>query len=403
MSHFTQPPSTYTQNAYRTIVVSNLGTKTSITLQQLNKLFSTIGDVDIVHRTPAKEVAHVVFAKRRLCHAALALNGTSIKPDSSADFVSIVIKLLVLDDDDNCKTDMTTTTTTTKKHGDDNNNDDDDDDGSDGSDYDTLDLGALLFDDPANCHGDPGKPFAYVWPVGAITSPPPSSLELHVPVPEEWDLMAHFVWESSIKMADLIVTGIIPVVGRHVLEVGAGAGLPSIVSARCGATHVIATDYPEPSVIEELRKNVVINVEDKKTIQVMGHSWGTDDCGDMSSHFPTPRIDVILAADTLWLHDQHKNLFQTLRECLTQTGSVAYFTYQHHNEHAPAFFELVEQYNHQKEGSTESSSTGEVDRRQYKVAHVSQHGWGGRELEDFDPEDEEIMGPIFLSTVTRIQ
>jgi nicotinamide N-methyltransferase len=126
--------------------------------------------------------------------------------------------------------------------------------------------------------------------------------------------MAHFVWESSIKMADLVATGVIPVENRHVLEVGAGAGLPSIVSVLSGAKHVIATDYPEPSVIAELKRNMDDNLvssdeQRRKCVQVMGHSWGTTDCGDLPAQFPSRRVDVILAADTLWLHDQHDNLF----------------------------------------------------------------------------------------------
>ena len=36
------------------------------------------------------------------------------------------------------------------------------------------------------------------------------------------------------------------------------------------------------------------------------------------------------------------------------------------------------------------------------MAHVCSYGWGGRELDEFDSDDEEKMGPIYLSTVTKI-
>ena len=127
----------------------------------------------------------------------------------------------------------------------------------------------------------------------------------------------------------------------------------------------------------------------------MGHSWGTNDCGDISSLYPNNQIDIILAADCLWLKEQHTNLFSTMRSCMNTINSIAYFTYQHHNEHAPSFFSLIEAYN---------QDNNETDNMKFQVnATAGEYGWGGRELEEFDPEDEEIMGPIYLATVTRVQ
>lgn len=40
------------------------------------------------------------------------------------------------------------------------------------------------------------------------------------------------------------------------LELGAGAGLPSLVCALNGATQVVVTDYPDAELIENLRYNI---------------------------------------------------------------------------------------------------------------------------------------------------
>lgn len=40
------------------------------------------------------------------------------------------------------------------------------------------------------------------------------------------------------------------------LELGAGAGLPGIVSAIKGASTVVVTDYPDPDLIENIAHNV---------------------------------------------------------------------------------------------------------------------------------------------------
>jgi nicotinamide N-methyltransferase len=44
--------------------------------------------------------------------------------------------------------------------------------------------------------------------------------------------------------------------GRYVLELGAGAGLPSLVCAINGAVGVVVTDYPDSELIENLNYNI---------------------------------------------------------------------------------------------------------------------------------------------------
>jgi len=44
--------------------------------------------------------------------------------------------------------------------------------------------------------------------------------------------------------------------GKHILELGAGAGLPSLVCALKGAATTVVTDYPDPDLVENLEHNV---------------------------------------------------------------------------------------------------------------------------------------------------
>lgn len=44
--------------------------------------------------------------------------------------------------------------------------------------------------------------------------------------------------------------------GRTVLELGAGAGLPSIAAAIWGAKQVVVTDYPDEDLVENLQINI---------------------------------------------------------------------------------------------------------------------------------------------------
>lgn len=44
--------------------------------------------------------------------------------------------------------------------------------------------------------------------------------------------------------------------GRNVLELGAGAGLPSLAAAIWGAEHVVLTDYPDKDLVDNMQINV---------------------------------------------------------------------------------------------------------------------------------------------------
>jgi nicotinamide N-methyltransferase len=55
---------------------------------------------------------------------------------------------------------------------------------------------------------------------------------------------------------------------KKVLELGAGAGLPSLVSAVSGAQTVVVTDYPDQQLVDNLRWNVECNVPESVRDQV---------------------------------------------------------------------------------------------------------------------------------------
>jgi len=50
--------------------------------------------------------------------------------------------------------------------------------------------------------------------------------------------MSHYIWNSSLVMAKQIENNIINVKGKRILELGAGAGLPSLISCLNNAKEV---------------------------------------------------------------------------------------------------------------------------------------------------------------------
>lgn len=62
--------------------------------------------------------------------------------------------------------------------------------------------------------------------------------------------------------------------GKKCLELGAGSGLVSIISAMKGARLIVASDYPSPYILSALEKNLKTNIPNH-CWSVIGHAWGT--------------------------------------------------------------------------------------------------------------------------------
>ncbi|KAE8625858.1 hypothetical protein XENTR_v10006416 [Xenopus tropicalis] len=95
---------------------------------------------------------------------------------------------------------------------------------------------------------------------------------------------------------------------KHVIEIGAGTGLASVVACLLGA-HVTATDLKE--LVGNLQYNVTRNTKQKckHAPQVKELNWGLD----LDKIFPKSSItfDYILAADVVYHHPYLEELLAT--------------------------------------------------------------------------------------------
>jgi nicotinamide N-methyltransferase len=154
-------------------------------------------------------------------------------------------------------------------------------------------------------------------------------IELLVPNPMKFSLFAHHIWKASILLSRILLKEPKLVNGKSVLELGAGAGIPSIISSRLGGV-VTCTDYPDDNIIKALKKNAPL-------CKVVGHEWGSLNITD--------KYDIILMADTIWDTKQHDNLYKDFINLLRPNGKVIGVAGLHSGKSSfDSFFKLSSSY-----------------------------------------------------------
>ncbi|KAK4178682.1 putative nicotinamide N-methyltransferase [Triangularia setosa] len=145
-------------------------------------------------------------------------------------------------------------------------------------------------------------------------------------------LEAHHLWNGSRVISQLFESDPDSTVkGRTVCELGAGAGLPSLVASILNASLVVCTDFPDPDLIATIQKNIDgchllphLQSNIPPNIIADGFVWGADPSTLLRhlpppSPTPTPGFDVLILADLLFRHSEHGNMIKTIRETLKRT------------------------------------------------------------------------------------
>ncbi|EJT98025.1 hypothetical protein DACRYDRAFT_96680 [Dacryopinax primogenitus] len=165
-------------------------------------------------------------------------------------------------------------------------------------------------------------------------------------------LWGHYLWNSGICLAKYLEHNPTLYAGSNVLELGAGGGLPALVTALRGAKKTVISDYPDRALVENIEVNVERNVPEKERseVAVLGYVWGADTTPLLSTISPSRYFDLVLLSDLIFNHSQHEALLKSC-ELLTDPHpqsdqpSVLVF-YTHHRPHLAEkdldFFRLAE-------------------------------------------------------------
>ncbi|CDU26243.1 uncharacterized protein SPSC_06437 [Sporisorium scitamineum] len=182
-------------------------------------------------------------------------------------------------------------------------------------------------------------------------------------------LWGHLAWNASFILSDFLCAHAHTLTkGKRVLELGAAAGLPSIVCNWASASHVVATDYPDHALIDNLTKNVVLNCQDDSSPLrgpgksfVEGYIWGRDPSSllaKVADEQGNPgKFDLILLSDLVFNHQAHPALLETCEACIadadpneemqgTMSTPCVLVFFTHHRPHLAykdmQFFDMAE-------------------------------------------------------------
>lgn len=127
--------------------------------------------------------------------------------------------------------------------------------------------------------------------------------------------MAWFLWERRHSL-----------VGKRILELGAGTGLPGILAAKCGAQVLLSDNSILPKSLQHLRRSCTINnLRPGQDIEVIGLSWGLL----LNSLWSLGHLDLIIAADCFYDPCVFEDILVTVSFLLERNPSAKFiFTYQ---------------------------------------------------------------------------
>lgn len=145
-------------------------------------------------------------------------------------------------------------------------------------------------------------------------------------------LWGHLLWNAGQVIARYVEDNAMTLIkGKVVLELGAGAGLPSLICVKEGAEKVVVTDYPDAELIENLQYNIEhITSQQQNQIVAKGYLWGNDvqplleelDASEQS-------FDILILADILFNHSEHEKLVLTIQKTLRKdfdARALVFFT-----------------------------------------------------------------------------
>lgn len=139
-------------------------------------------------------------------------------------------------------------------------------------------------------------------------------------------LWGHLLWNAGIVTTEYLDSHRKLITGKTVLELGAGAALPSLVCALT-AKRTVITDYPDPDLIANIQNNVDrLKRQCKENnlpisdIDISGYIWGNDTAELIELN--GGKYDLIILSDLIFNHTEHRKLIKSCKELVKPEGKI---------------------------------------------------------------------------------
>lgn len=253
---------------------------------------------------------------------------------------------------------------------------------------DEFEIGADLFEEPEGyVQPAPESHFVEYERISGKLNPSKILLKLVGSSP----LWGHLLWNAGIYTANYLDKHAEQLIkGKKVLELGAAAGLPSLICAVNGASTVVSTDYPDADLISHIQYNVdhCEGIPADTQVRVKGFVWGQDVCQlfhDENESRNNSQVDVdeldkfdlVILSDLVFNHTEHKKLLGSCRSSMKK-DAIALVVFSPHRPHLLdadlQFFKTCEEF-------------------ELKAVQIEQVNW--KPMFEEDQETSEIRSRVY--------
>lgn len=216
------------------------------------------------------------------------------------------------------------------------------------SDDELIETG--LFEEPEGFNPPPPEPHFAKYQRKNKSNPSELNLRLVGKSP----LWGHLLWNAGIYTANYLDEHAEDLVtDKNVLELGAAAGLPSVICSINNCNKMVSTDYPDPELLTNIQYNFdhCEGVDASKSI-VRGYIWGNDvkplmvddESAEVSEE---DKFDLVILSDLVFNHTEHLKLLKACRDSMKKTGKglVVFSPHRAHLLHMDLeFFKTCEDF-----------------------------------------------------------
>lgn len=131
-------------------------------------------------------------------------------------------------------------------------------------------------------------------------------------------LWGHLLWNAGVYTGDFIEKHPEEVEGKNIVEFGSASALPSLLCSLNNAKNVIATDYPDPALLNNIKYNIdhLGYPKAQEIIKVEDFIWGHPVDGIKEKLGGDNYADLLFMSDLVFNHTEHHKLLKSCKELI---------------------------------------------------------------------------------------